>query len=227
MDRRMAVEESDLRTPGAAFYVDAWYVVRDDVNILNTMGHLRVAPTGGATWTFSVSGFPFSQGPVIDAWVDPDAPGPGAESVLLDTAFGKMKLAVRATDLRGGQWRYDYALMNLDFDPRVEMFSVPLPPGAVVTDIGFHDADHDPANDWIVTVSKRIAWRAPSDAATQDWSSLLSFHFTINAAPTGVDGSSAKLRPLQARAFVIEPRLLGPGVVTPRPATRSGRQRPG
>jgi hypothetical protein len=227
MDRRMAVAESDLRTPGAAYYVDAWYVVRDDANIFNTMGHRRVTPAGGATWTFSLSGYPFSQGPAIDEWVDPDAPGPGAESVLLDTAFGRMKLAVRATDLGGGQWRYDYALMNLDFDPRVKMFSVPLPPGSVVTDVGFHDADRDPANDWIVTVSRRIAWRAPSAAATQDYSTLLSFHFTVNAAPTAVDGSSAKLRSLEARALVIEPRLLGPGVATARPATRSSRSRPG
>jgi hypothetical protein len=138
-----------------------------------------------------------------------------------------MKLAVRATDLGGGQWRYDYALMNLDFDPRVKMFSVPLPPGAAVTDVGFHDADEDPENDWILTIGRRVAWRAPSDAATQDWSTLLSFHFTINAAPTAVDGSSAKLRSLEARALVIEPRLLGPGAVTPRPATRTSRSGPG
>src|SRR4029453_1317619 len=110
-----------------------------------------------------------------------------------------------------------------DFAPRGKLFAVPLPPGAAVTDVGFHDADEDPANDWIVTIGRRVAWRAPSDAATQDWSTLLSVHFTINAAPTAVDGFSAKLRSLEARALVIEPRLLGRGAVTPRPGTRTSR----
>ena len=49
----------------------------------------------------------------------------------MDTASGRLKVAVRATDLGEGQWRYDYAVMNLDFDPRVAAFSVPLPAGAV------------------------------------------------------------------------------------------------
>jgi hypothetical protein len=209
MDRRMAVAENDLTTPGAVYYVDAWYVVRDDTNIFNTMGHRRVAPTGGATWTFGVTAFPFTQGPVIDEWVDPAAPGPLAQSVLVDTGFGRLKLAVRVTDLGSGQWRYDYALMNLDFDARIRMFSVPLR-GALATDAGFHDADQDPANDWILTASKRIAWRAPSSAAAQDYSTLLSFHFTANASPTPADGSSAKLLSQEATGMVIEPAILGP-----------------
>jgi hypothetical protein len=217
MDRRMAVAESDLRTPGAAYYVDAWYVVRDDVNIFNTMGHRRVTPTGGATWTFGLAGNPFTAGPVIDEWVDPAAPGPAAESALVETAFGRIKVAVRATDLGEGQWRYDYAVMNLDFDPRVEAFSVALPAGAVPRDTGFHDPDQDPANDWTAAVAdNRITWTAPADSAAQDYSTLLSFRFTVNAIPSAVDGSSVKLAAQETRSLVIEPALLGPGTATRR-----------
>ena len=70
---------------------------------------------------------------MIDQWVNPAAPGPNAQSVLVDTGHGRLKIAVRATHLGGGQWRYEYAVMNFDFDARVKSFSVPLPPGAAPT----------------------------------------------------------------------------------------------
>jgi hypothetical protein len=194
--------------------VDSWYIVRDDVNIFNSMGFRRVTPTGGATWTFSTAGGSFTPGPVIDQWVDPAAPGPNAQSVLVSTDFGRLKLAVRAQDLGGGQWRYEYALMNFDFDLRVRSFSIPLPMEAVPTAITFHDADRNPATDWTPVASKRLTWVAPSDLAGQDYSTLLNFGFTINAAPTAVDGSSVALRTVEAPGFVTRPAVLGPGTVT-------------
>jgi hypothetical protein len=220
MDRRMAMVESDLQTAGATYYVDAWYIVRDDVNIFNSMGFRRVTPSGGAAWTFGTAGSVFTSGPVIDQWVNPAAPGPNAQSVLVDTGSGRLKLAVRATDLGGGQWRYEYALMNFDFDARVKSFSVPLPPGAVPTDVGFHDVDGNAATDWTVTVGKRLTWSAPTGAATQDYSTLLNFRFTVNAAPTAVDGSSVKIGSLESRALLIEPTIVGPGT-TLRPAPQA------
>ncbi len=220
MDRRMAVRESDLSTAGAAYYVDSWYIVRDDVNIFNSMGFRRVTPTGGTTWTFSVAGSTYTPGPVIDEWVDPDAPGPNAQSVLVDTGKGRVKLAVRAQDLGGGQWRYEYALMNFDFDSRVKLFSIPLPRGAVLSDVGFHDVDGDSATDWTVTASKRLTWSAPTGAAAQDYASLLNFRFTVNAPPTAVDGSSASLRVQEDPSLLIRPAILGPGAVPPRPYSK-------
>jgi hypothetical protein len=216
MDRRMAVAESDLQTPGATYYVDSWYVVRDDVDIFNTMGWRRVTPNPGGVWTFTL-GPGLTTGPVIDQWVDPLAPGPDAQSVLLDTAFGKLKVAVRATDLGGGQWRYEYALMNFDFDPRVKSFSVPLPPGATLTDVGFHDPDGNPATDWPATVAGgRITWLAPPSQATasQDYGTLFNFRFTTNAAPSAPGGVSLELAFLEARAWRLHPAILGPGTTT-------------
>jgi hypothetical protein len=224
MDRRMAVAESDLQTPGATYYLDAWYLVRDDVDIFNNMGWRRVIPTPGSTWTFGL-GTTFTTGPVIDQWVDPAAPGPNAQSVLLDTRFGRLKVAVRATDLGGGRWRYEYALMNFDFDPRVKSFSVPLPPGAMLTDIGFHDPDANPATDWPATVAGgRITWLAPSSQATaaQDYGTLFNFRFTANAAPSAPGGAALELRFLEARAWRLRPNLVGPGGLAP-----AGQGRPG
>jgi hypothetical protein len=219
MDRRMAVLESDLQTPGATYYIDSWYVVRDDVNIFNTMGWRivnPVAPTPPATqWTFSLPGA-LAQGAVIDQWVNPAAPGANAQSVSIDTKFGRLRLAVRATDLGGGQWRYEYALMNFDFDPDVKSFSIPVPAGAVVTNVGFHDADLDGASDWSSSVGAgAVTWTAPNAASAQHYSTLYNFRFTVNAAPTAASGRVATLSVQAARGWQLQPSVLGPGTLTP------------
>jgi hypothetical protein len=218
MERRMAVLETDLQTAGATYYIDSWYVVRDDINIFNTMGWRTltpIAPTPPSTqWTFGL-GAALTQGRVLDQWVNPAAPGAGAESVAIDTTFGKLRLAVKASDLGGGQWRYEYALMNYDFDPRVKSFRIPLPAGATPGNIGFHDPDGDAATDWTSNVSgNAITWTAPSSAASQAWHTLYNFRFTVNASPGAAGGAQAQLGVDAARGWTLTPNVLGPGTTT-------------
>lgn len=218
MERRMAVFESDLQTAGATYYIDSWYVVRDDVNIFNTMGWrvaTPVAPTPPSTqWTFSL-GAALTQGRVLDQWVNPAAPGPNADSVPVDTPFGKLRLAVKATSLGGGQWRYEYALMNYDFEPRVKSLRIPLPAGATPSNIGFHDPDADGATDWAAsTAGGAITWTAPNSAASQDWHTLYNFRFTVNASPSAVSGVQAQLGVDAARGWAPAVSVMGPGTTT-------------
>ena len=214
MDRRMAVRESDLQTPGAVYYVDSWYIVRDDVDIFNTMGWRQVTPTGGTTWTFTLGGS-LSRGAVIDQWVNPSAPGPNAQSVLLETKLGSVRLAVRATDLGGGWWHYEYALMNFDFDPLVRSFSVPLPAGVTVANVGFRDGDQDPSNDWGASAAGgALTWDAPKSMGGQDYSTLFNFRFDANATPSAADGVMVRLRPTEVRDWTPTLRIVGPGMLT-------------
>jgi hypothetical protein len=216
MERRMAVLESDLQTPGAVYYLDGWYVIRDDVNIFNTMGWRSFTATGGTTWSFNFT-TSLTPGSVIDQWVNPTTPGPNAQSVAMDTKLGHMRLAVKATDLGGGQWHYEYALQNFDFDPQVKSFSLPLPGGVTPTNIGFHDADQNAATDWTASVAgNAITWTAPSGAASQDFSTLVNFRFDANAAPTGAGGVAVSLG-FQAVRGVLDwtpLTILGPGTAT-------------
>lgn len=214
MDRRMAVLESDLQTPGATYYFDSWYVVRDDVNIFNTMGWRTVTPTApvppATMWTFAL-GAPLTQGPVIDQWVNPAAPGPNADSVTINTPHGKLRLAVKATNVGGGLWSYDYALMNFDFDSAIKSFSIALPTGVSPTASGFRDVDQSASTDWPATVaSNAISWTAPNAASVQNWSTLYNFRFTIAAAPTSAGGSQATLGIQTARGATLQPSVLGP-----------------
>ncbi len=216
MDRRMAVLESELTTAGATYYVDSWYVVRDDINIFNTMGWRAVVPTPpGGSWTFALT-TPLATGAVIDQWVNPSSPGPNAQSVDVATKFGRLRLAVRATDLGAGQWRYEYALMNFDFEPRIKSFALPLPAGASVSNVGFHDVDQNGATDWTPTVgATSITWQAPSVTAAQDWSTLFNFRFTVNAAPTAAGGATATMGVQAARGWLLQQAVMGPGTLSP------------
>lgn len=209
---RMQVTESDLLPPladGASYYFEYWYVVRDDADIYNTMGHRRIqARKTGANWSVALVGADapdrdFFVGPVINRWVDPQAAPAHAANRELATSLGRARVAVRASDLGGGRWRYEYAVMNFDYahtrvDPAhatepdlrllsnrgFQRFSVPLPAGAKVSETRFDDADTDAGNDWTVGVDRRsVTWTAPASGNTLDWGMLYHFEFVADAAP--------------------------------------------
>jgi len=214
MDRRMAVATADFGVPGAVYYLDSWYIVRDDTNIFN-QGWRTITPTpvGGGNWTFMPFGS-MNIGTVLDQWVNPANPGPNAQAVPMATSLGRLRLVVKAFDLGGGQWRYEYGVQNYDFDPRVKSFTVPLPPGVTVTSPGFHDPDQDAANNWTATVGPNaITFQAPSAAAAQDYDTLFNFRFTVNAAPSAAGGVVVSMRAQETRS-AIKQGILGPGTPT-------------
>jgi hypothetical protein len=215
--RRLGVLESDLQVPGATYYFDSWYVVRDDNNIYNGMAYRQVTPTfTGTAWTFG----PLSAqraGAVVDAWVNPAAPGPNADNRKIDTGVGQLTLAGRATDVGGGRWRYDYALMNHDYDNGISTFSVALPAGAVVSNAFFRDHDRNPETDWVAKVAAgdQIRFEPPKNARTphryfQDWGLLYTFSFEVNAAPAAIGDSSASLGVLDGLTRSLSVRTVGP-----------------
>lgn len=202
-DQRMLVQESAIDpalNPGASYLFESWYVVRDDINIYNTM---QTRP-GSFSWTGSIwsvnNGLPLRLGPAIDRWVDPDGSDPTRHSVELNLPGGHGKVAVRTTDLGGGQYRYDYAVMNLDFAvPVTEQtdnglrvlandgfvgFSVPIASGVQASNIEFADGDALSGNDWsIEQQAGAVVWTAPPGAAL-NWGTMFRFSLIATAEPT-------------------------------------------
>jgi hypothetical protein len=213
--RRLTVLDTDLQVPGAQYWFDSWYVVRDDVNIFNGMAYRTVNPVLGGSWSFTPLGVQ-QAGAVVDAWVNPANPGPNADNKRLATPEGNLTLAVRATDVGGGLWRYEYALMNHDFDNGITSFSVPLPAGAIVTNTYFHDVDRNPATDWTALVtSDSIRFQPPPNPRTidqyfQDWGMLYNFAFEVNVPPTPSGGSAATLGVLEGFTRTMQVGTLGP-----------------
>jgi len=194
---RATVQETDLQTAGAEYFLEAWYVVRDDVNIFNSMGWRRMTPSlPNSIWIFTLN-TALANGSVLDAWVNPASPPTGSRNELLTLPEGHVRLAVKTTDLGGGQTRYEYALLNHDFDRQIGSFFVPTG-GNSVGNLYFHDVDRNAGSDWIATQDANgITWTKPAASAGLDWATLHNFGFTAATPPTN---ASATLGAVEAGA---------------------------
>ena len=182
--RRMLVDPAELGDAASRYLVEAWYLVRDDIDIFNTMGHVDVVPAlSGTQWQFPASDF--SQGSILDAWVDPQNPGLDASSHTVDNGQGHAGVAVRVLDVGGGVFRWVMALANHDYDPGLTRLELDIDPGFTVLAAGFHDPDDDPANDWTFSQNgQTLRWQAPAGTA-QQWGSLYTFWYELAAGPVG------------------------------------------
>jgi hypothetical protein len=201
IDNRLLVPESSIsNTTDYSYFYEGWYIVRDDVNIYNTMGSKQFTPNfSGGLWR-SNNELAFVSGPVIDRWVSPTSPGAGNMSTEVVLPPGRLKVAVRTKLLPNGKTRYDYAVMNLDFvnasldvganaanvrmlsRAGIDSFSAPSN-GAVITN-AFSTDGSTAIPDWTLSNAQSVSFSAGSQAAELGWSSLYSFSFEANATPT-------------------------------------------
>ncbi len=212
---RLRVRENQITAtaqPGANYYFEYWYVIRDQGNIYDAMGYRPVSfakgPGSAGAYLWNVTAATFANGAVVNLWVDPANPPAGASNSQLTTPEGHARVAMRTTALGGGLYRYDYAVMNLDFaraqidplhpaEPNLHVlsatgfsaFALPISPGVAVTNFVFSDPDEDPSNDWGATQSATtLRWQAPA-GHTLDWGTLYRFSFTANRAPVAASAT--------------------------------------
>jgi hypothetical protein len=205
-ERRLVVAESELETAGANYFLEGWYVIRDDVNIFNNMARVPITPElVGDIFIFSPGAT--TQGAAIDEWVAPSTRGLNEEHVRIADAEGHLSLAVKVQDLGAGNYRYVYALMNYDFDPQFNSLAVNLPAALPVENVTFSDSDGDPATDWTDNVGGgMLVWTAPSSAAALDWGNMATFSFEIESAPnTGLVTLSAEESPAEIPVTILGP----------------------
>lgn len=223
-EHRMIVLEDDLLVEGASYFVEAWYIIKDDVNILNNLGYRQLDPElGGGAWSFTPFLTDFTNGPAIDAWVDPESGGNVTRNTYVVTADGHLKLAVRTINLGGGLHRYEYALMNLDYDRQVRAFEVPVAAGISVTNLSFGDIDSEQDNDWFAQrTSTAVVWTARSPKSDSlDWGTLFNFGFTANVSPAEMLATLTPLEPPPGIKGAIEGSGETTEVTTLAPASGS------
>jgi hypothetical protein len=122
--KRLGVVEREIlpaRHPGARWFLEYWYVVREDAQPWNNIGLMEVVPLkvrGQGTdpnawiWRFDVTDF--HNAPMLQRWLDLAPAGSLTRSAVAETSQGRALLATRADALDGGRWRYQYQLFNLD-----------------------------------------------------------------------------------------------------------------
>lgn len=214
--QRMKVPEKKLAHTsgdGASFLFESWYIVRDDINIYNSMATESVNPQfSGSMWALTgASGYRL--GGAIDRWVDPSNPGPNASTSELSVPEGHAKVAVKVTALGNGKWRYNYAVMNFDFaraetqgsEPNLRVlsnkgfdsFSIPVPAGVSVLAPASDAGGTEVNGNWRAKIANGqltfsndgslggIGTRDTPSASlpTLDWGTLYSFSFIASAPP--------------------------------------------
>ncbi|QKK03410.1 MAG: hypothetical protein HND55_12515 [Pseudomonadota bacterium] len=202
---RMTVRESDLAewlNPEASYFLEAWYLIRDDEVPANNMRHVEVTTSwNGSSWSALSFEGAQSAGPFINRWVAPGMTALAANQ-LLETANGRARLAVRVRHLEGNWYRYDYALMNLDFavpetqgtEPDLEVvsnngfsgFAVPVTDGTNLSDIEFADGIRE-VTEWAFGhTGGQAVWQAPGTADTLNWGRLFRFGFSADRPPVAL-----------------------------------------
>ncbi len=182
MDRRLSVPESELSTPGARYFIEAWYLVRDDVNIFNSIGRKEITPAFNGGWTF-VAAAPFRQGPVIYDYVEMQNANAGSLTDIVDSGEGSVQVSSTVSRVAHDRWQYDFTLMNFDFDRAIDGFDIPIAPAVTVIEVAFFDGDTDSENNWVATNEPGIVSFQAAEPDKLKWGSLVSFRFVADTPP--------------------------------------------
>lgn len=199
--RRLQVRIYDLNSvvwgDDAKFYVDAMYLHYQDTDSGNNMNNAsyREFSVGNIT----SSGYPLDTfgptsigDPAIYAWEE------NSDTVTIEAIDfpndGRVHVASDVIDQGDGTYRYEYAIYNYNSDDAVNGFSVPVPAGTAVSDIGFHDTnshsgDPNATNSWVTSSNGgAVSWYTSEYA--QDplansirWGTQYNFWFVTDSAP--------------------------------------------
>jgi len=216
ISHRLQVQDVDLNNAGAQYFAEAIYIAADDIaagNVLNSTGYRQFSMGGTASnWFFSPVGGTVREQLALSAW-------PGAGRVNIDLPVdGRIIVMHKATDLGGGQYRYDYAVMNYNSERGVRAFSVPVG-AASITNIGFaaprsHDEGYSNVA-WSAVISGgRIQWACDLHATDPNanairWGTMYNFWFEANSAPQAGHAEVGRFKPgfgpLNVYASVVSP----------------------
>lgn len=199
--KRVQVDTVDLMpelNEGALYYVEGHYVTPDDAdagNDDNNVSYRRVNVTGpneNNRYLAFIQDDTVTEQPAIRAWKYANPNVVEADIAVPDD--GLLILAGDAMDLGDGFYRYEYALYNMNSDRAGGSFFVPLPLGAIVREVGFHDVDYHSGEsydgtDWAHSISGAgITWETDSFAMNPNanavrWGTLYNFSFESNVEP--------------------------------------------
>lgn len=202
-ENRLLIDESELDTPGAEYFLDSWYVVQHDVDIFNSMGYHPITPTvSGNGWSFPTG--PFSTGSPLEKWVAVNDPDPLADHVQIDVPSetpgapypgnqpqGHLRVLARADEVEPGVWRYNYAVMNFDFSRGVDRIDIPFSASAQLLDSRFGSpvVDGVAGDPWAVSrAGNTLSFVAPANNVL-GWFNLYNFEVETNAPPAETPAS--------------------------------------
>jgi len=208
--RRLQVASTDLdpaRNSGALYFGEGHYVTADDAaagNDANNASYRRATVgsfTSGA-WTLAFTGATIQQQPAIFAWkangLGAGVPDPNVTITPVDLVEdGRFLLGYKVSDNENGTWHYEFALHNLSSHRSGQSFSVPVPAGVELTNVGqrmvnHHSGEPYSADAWTFSNEDGLAtWQTQTFAENTNanalrWGTLFNFRFDANSPPSEV-----------------------------------------
>lgn len=225
INTRLQVAAADVaaQPAGTRFFVETVHLLPHDatwvrpgqvvaINAMNNASSQEININGGVGNPALLGGFN-QQIPAIARWqlVDPSVtlvtadhddtpnPNPAFPNTFIRSRF---YVAAKVTDLGSGNWRYEYAVYNLNSDRSADEIAIPLPASASFSDYTFrhplyHSGEAISNAPWTTTREGDVVkfatekYAANNNANAIRWGTMYNFGFTSNAAPgTGVAGIS-------------------------------------
>jgi hypothetical protein len=248
ISHRILVEVADLNTtlnPGATYWAESQYVTPHEYqwcqsnpgqcNMYNNVSHRKYTVTGTASpFSFSAAAVTVREKPALSEWT-------GSTSVQIQPDPGNDGIGVvawKVTNPSPGVWHYEYAVYNQNIDRGIQSFSVPVGPGVVVSNIGFHMPPQQPgwANDgtlnntgyssapWTSTQSGGyLTWASETQQINPNanairWGTLYNFRFDANQPPVTNGTSTARVGYFKTGVTVNLPA----SIQTPNAPTAAG-----
>jgi hypothetical protein len=228
ISKRLQVHDADLEpdlNPGAMYFVEGHYIMADEAAAGTHDNNASYRPatvteTSPNVFFTDVTGVCQWAQPGIRAWADYEF-GVVETDVRVPNE-GLLLLAAKSTDLGGGFWHYEYAVQNLNSDRSVGSFSVPIPPGATVQEIGFHDVDYHSGEiyaltDWPGSVSDNtVTWSTVPygtnpNANALRYATLYNFRFDADVEPGTTTVTFGLFKP--GFPTWVDASTIGPAVV--------------
>jgi hypothetical protein len=194
--KRLQAHNTDVdpaQNAGAVYFIEGQYVTRDDAAAKNNPNNASYRPVtiGASPFNLTLTGTTQRGKMGIQAWKATDS---SVTETSVGASEGLFVLSAKATSLGGGIYHYEYALQNLTNQRAAQSFSVPIPAGTVVTNVGFHDVDYHSGEpfdgtDWAPTITaSSVSWATTTydvnpNANALRWGTLYNFRFDANVAP--------------------------------------------
>ncbi len=213
--QRIQVATTDVDpalNPGALYFAEAQYIAPDDAlagNALNNASYRRVTVGAAPGYNLAMTGSMVELLSAVHAWKANDATVEIFNEDFCSAPVERFEVARKVTDLGAGAWHYVYAVRNMNSDHAAQSFSVDLPDGTAITNVGFHDVDSHSGEpysttDWTTAVdlpNGTVSWSSETFAANNNanalrWATMFTFWFDANVAPAEAQHDIGTFKPL-------------------------------
>ncbi|MBN8644438.1 MAG: hypothetical protein J0L61_04255 [Planctomycetes bacterium] len=193
--KRTQVKTAELTPAGNNWLFEAVYICTDEpaANRYNNYSY-RQATLSGTNFTMANSTEALR--PAIVGWKEKFESGVTIVNIDPSGASdGRLVLGYKVTQTGPTTWHYEYNLFNMNNHNSVRSFSVPMDTALQLSNVDFNDVDYHSGEpysltDWaFVSGGGAGAWSTDTFAQNNNanalrWSTMYSFRFDANSAPT-------------------------------------------